>query len=99
MVHGCPVARSGQVDLKARSQSSFRTGIERDNPVGQQNGLVHIVSDKDNGLFFLAPDLLNLVLQLGAGQRVKCTERLIEQQLSALLGEGEVIDDAVLYRL
>ena len=26
-------------------------------------------------------------------------ERLIEQQLSALLGEGEVIDDAVLYRL
>ena len=64
-----------------------RPGIERHDAVGEQQRLVDIVGDEQNGLPLLRPDRLDLVLQIGARQRIERRERLVKQQHFRVHGE------------
>ncbi len=55
-------------------------GVQRDDPVGQNDRLVHIVGDQDTGFLVGFPDVFDLIRQIGAGQRVQRRQRFVQQQ-------------------
>ena len=74
------VARTRQIDLEGRAQCRLGAGVERNDPVRQQDRLIHVIGDEDHRLLVFFPDGFDLVLQLGTGQGVECRQGLIEQQ-------------------
>ena len=68
------------VTLNSRAERGARARVQRNDAVGEQQRLVDVVGDQEDGLALCAPDALDLVLQLGARQRVERRQRLVEQQ-------------------
>ncbi len=60
----------------------MRPGCRRhqDDAVAQAHGLAHIVGDEHDGLAALAPDPLDVLVELVAGQGVERREGLVHQQ-------------------
>ena len=74
------LARPRDRHLERRAERCLGAGLQRDDAVGQQDGLVDVVGDQDDRLAFLGADPLELVLQLGARQGIERGQRLIEQK-------------------
>ena len=70
----------GKVDAKLRPQRRVRPGLQRDDAVRHDHAFVHVVGDEHDGFLLLAPDADDLVLQLGAGQRIERAQGFVEQQ-------------------
>ena len=86
-VHRGSLARPRERHAEFRAEARLRSGIERDDAVGEQDRLVDVVGDQHHRLLFLRPDVLDFGLQLGAGQRVERRQRLVEQQHFRVHGE------------
>ena len=80
VIHGLAIARPRQVHAELRSQRGARSGRQRDDAIGQQQRLVHVVGHQHDRLLLLAPDGFDFVLQFGARQRIERRQRLVEQQ-------------------
>ena len=81
--------------LEGAAEGRLRPGLQGHDAVGKQDRLVDVVGDQDDGLAFLGPDLLELVLQLGARQRVERREGLVEQQDVGIGGQRAGDGDAL----
>ena len=77
-VHLHPIARSRQSHFELLPQRAVR--VQRDDPVGQNDRLVHIIGDQHAGFLVSLPDPLNLVGKVRTGQRIKCGEWFIQEQ-------------------
>ena len=80
LVHLGAVARSRERYREFGAEGRAGSGLERNDPVGEQDRFIDVVGDEDDGLLFLRPDRLDLGLQLGAGEGVERRQRLVEQQ-------------------
>mmetsp|Transcript_13743 Transcript_13743/g.23394 ORF Transcript_13743/g.23394 Transcript_13743/m.23394 type:complete len:505 (-) Transcript_13743:846-2360(-) len=74
--HPVPGAGDGHFELFAQGP----VGVQGNDAVGQNDGLVHVIGDQHTGLFVSFPNALDFVGQIGAGQRVQRRQRLIQQQ-------------------
>ena len=70
-----------------RAKRCSRAGRQRDHPVSQQNGLIHIIGNENDGLLLGLGNLRELILQLGAGERVERRKWFVEQQDFRLHGQ------------
>ncbi len=61
---------------------------DQQDAVGQQDRLVDVMGDHEDGLVGAAPDLQQLVLDGAAGQRVQRAERLVQEQQLGVVGKG-----------
>ena len=75
-----------EIDLELRLDSSGRAE-EQHRPVGEADGLAHVVRDEDDGQSELGVDALDLVVHRVAGHGVEGRERLVHQDDLGLLGE------------
>ena len=81
------------VDARARhrhlDQLLHLAGMRRQHQdaVGEEDRLVEIVGDEDDGDVDLAPDFQQMRLHLGTRLRVERAERLVHQQNARLIGE------------
>ena len=66
-------------------------------PVADPHGLVEVVGDEDDGALVLALEPQQLVLHLGADQRVEGGERLVHQHDRRVVGQGAGQADALLH--
>ncbi len=74
------VAWAIEIHFDGRAECRARAGTQRDDSVGQQQTLVHVVGDQHDGLAIAFPDLFDLVLQGRSRERVQRAERFVEQQ-------------------
>ena len=74
------VAWPRNVDSEGRTERRARARVERNDAIREQQRLVDVVGDQQHRLLLAAPDFLDFVLQLGAGERVERRQRLVEQQ-------------------
>ena len=95
VIDGGAIARPRQVDDELASERRAGSDGQRNDPIGEEKRLVDVVGDEDDGLLVLLPDPLDLVLELGAGQRVERRQGLVEQQHFRAHGQGPGDADAL----
>ncbi len=77
------------------AERGVRAGPERDDAVGEEDRLVDVIGDQHHRLPLRLPDRGDLVLELGAGQRVERRERLVEEEEVGLRRQGACHGDAL----
>ena len=70
MVNRRPFPWTGHVDIKDPTQFSAWALFQDRYPVGQQDGLVHVVSNENYCSLLFRTDPFDLILKLGPRQRV-----------------------------
>ena len=80
-------AGTGQGDLDLLHHPG-RPAAEHDDPVGEQNGLLHVVRHEQDGTAQLAVETREPLLQPAAGLGVQSAERFVEGHNVALGEEG-----------
>ena len=76
VVHLHAVTWTRDRDFEFFAQSAI--GAQRNDAVGQNDGLIHIVGDQHTGFLVTLPDRLNLIGQIGAGEGVKRGQWLVQ---------------------
>ena len=74
------LARPGQGHLENLADTGLRAVGEHHDPIGEQQGLIHIVGDHHRGDTSLLADLHQLLLEIAPGEGIQGTKRLIQQQ-------------------
>ena len=87
-VERAPVAGARERNGNGRTEGGLGPGGERDDSVGEVNGLVGIVRDEEDRLFVLLADPGKFVLERAAGERVEGAERFVEEEDTGLHREG-----------
>jgi hypothetical protein len=70
-VHLGAVARSRERNSELGTESRARAGVERHDAVSQQDRLVDVIGDEDDGLLLARPDRLDLALKFRAREGVE----------------------------
>ena len=78
VIHLHPVTRTRDGDFELITQRAI--WVQRDDPIGEDDRLVHVIGDQNTGFLVFVPDRLDLIGKVGTGQRIKGGERLIEEQ-------------------
>ena len=78
VVHLGPFARARDLNFELFAKRPVR--VQRDDAVGEDDGFVHIVGDENAGLFLFGPNRLNLIGEVGAGERVESGKRFVQKQ-------------------
>src|SRR6266508_1920831 len=84
---GLDAAGPGRVDRELGRHPPGTAG-QQHHAVTQADRLAHVVGDEDHGQAGGLPELLELVVEQVAGDRVQRTERLVHEQHVGLLGQG-----------
>ena len=87
------VAGAGQRHLDVGAEGAV--GVQDQHAVGEDEGLVDVVGDHEDGAALGLPDALDLVGEVGAGERVERGERLVHQEHLGLHGERAGDGDAL----
>src|SRR5881628_3875505 len=75
--HVTALAWARQPDLDRRAERRGRPWSHRIDPVGEEDRLVDVVGDQDDGRPAFAPDAQELVLERGPREGVERAERLV----------------------
>ena len=78
MVHLHPVARTRQANGELCAERPI--GVQRDDPIRENDRLIHVIGDEHAGFFVFLPDMLNLIREVRAGERIKRRKGFIQQQ-------------------
>src|SRR5260370_21143220 len=84
-------AHFGMIEPKKflrRCRCHNASGLKQHNACGKEQSFVQIVRDENNGLAEAAGERAEFTLQLGAGNGIERTERLVHQQDGGIGGEG-----------
>ncbi len=84
---GLDSAGAGDVDVERGRYPAGPRGEHQD-PVGQPDGLAHIVGDEEHGEAAVAPEALELGVEQVSGHGVQRTEGLVHEQDVGILGQG-----------
>lgn len=95
--HRLPRAVPWQRDGYAFRDTGERAVAHEKNAIRQQNRLVDIVGDHEDGLLCLSNDGQQLILDRAPGEGVQCTERFVQQQHFGLDGESPGDADTLLH--
>src|SRR5262245_15867847 len=87
-------ARAGELDVEVRGEPSRTAGEEHD-AIAEPRRLAHVVRDEHDGEPGLAPDVLELVVQQVARDRVERAERLVHEEDVGVLCKGAGEGDAL----
>ena len=91
------LARPGQGHLENLADAGLRAVGEHHDPVGEQQGLIHIVGHHHRGNTSLLADLHQLLLEIAAGEGIQGTKRLIQQQQLGPNRQGPGYGDPLLH--
>jgi hypothetical protein len=84
---GCRAAFAGAGKVDSQVEGNF-TLIEHDDPVGQHNGLTHVMGHEKCGETLFLPDLLDEPLHGDAGERIERPQGLVEGKEIGLADQG-----------
>src|SRR4051812_26524474 len=65
------------------------------NPVTQVDGLLHIVGHENHGDMLAFPQTSQFRLHMGAGDRIQCAERFVQQKHAWAIDQGSGDSDAL----
>src|SRR5262245_55216199 len=81
-------ARPREGHVMDAAHRRWRAARHHHDTIGEEQGLVHVVSHHEDRLLLGLPQLHQLVLQLHPRERVEQRERLVQQQQAGLESEG-----------